>query len=197
MILKRSEVKSMSGLTNLNEAQMRTKYFSSDRASVKVFLSHKHQDVDELFAVKRILERCGAEPYVDWMDEDMSEITNIQTAIDLKQKIHECQNYIFIATMASLEAPWCNWEIGYGDAMKYEADSIAIFPIKEDNGEWKRHEYLRLYPTIEYEDGTSEYTSGKLIPKGFYVEWPAGENTINIKPLKEWLLKGQPYVRML
>ena len=86
MILKRNQLKNLSGIANLNESQLSTRYFSADSATVKVFLSHKHQDIDELYAVKRILENCGAEPYVDWLDKSMPKITNADTAANLKDK---------------------------------------------------------------------------------------------------------------
>lgn len=197
MILKRNQLKNLSGIVNLNESQLSTRYFSADDAAVKVFLSHKHQDLDELYAVKRILEKCGVKPYVDWMDKSMPEKTNADTAANLKDRIDFCDKFIFIATIDSLEAPWCNWEIGYGDAAKFASQSIAIFPIKEDNGKWEDNEYLQLYPSIEYEDGSTKYTSGHLIPKGYYVEMPVVEvGYRSIIPLNEWLYKNTEIKRL-
>lgn len=37
--------------------------------------------------------------------------------------------FILLATDNAIGAPWCNWELGYGDAQKYK-DKIAILPIK-------------------------------------------------------------------
>ena len=198
MILNRMQLRTQSGIVNLNESQLRTRYYSVYDAAVKVFLSHKHQDLDELYAVKRILEKCGAEPYVDWLDKSMPEETNADTAANLKDRIDDCDKFIFIATIDSLKAPWCNWEIGYGDAAKFASQSIAIFPIKEDNGTWEDNEYLRLYPSIEYEDGTTKYTSGRFIPKGYYVEMPVVEEGYrSIIPLNEWLYKNKEIKRLL
>lgn len=198
MILNRMQLRTQSGIVNLNESQLRTRYYSVYNAAVKVFLSHKHQDLDELYAVKRILENCGAEPYVDWLDKSMPKITNADTAANLKDRIDSCDKFIFIATIDSLDAPWCNWEIGYGDAAKFASQSIAIFPIKEDDGTWEDNEYLRLYPTIEYHDGSKFNTKGEIIEKGFYVEEPADEDGNKIyKTLKSWLLKGKKTTRLL
>lgn len=198
MIIKRKELKQYTGLVNLNESQRGIRFFSESEARVKVFLSHKHQDKDELFAVKKLLEECGAEPYVDWLDRTMPEETNSETASLIKEKIEKCEKFIFIATIDSLKAPWCNWEIGYGDAKKLEKQSIAIFPLKEDDGTWKKNEYLRMYPTIEYENGFSKYKGGATIPNGFYVEWPEDEDNCRpLKSLKDWLLSNTKTTRIL
>lgn len=82
----------------------------------------------------------------------------------------------------------CNWEIGFGDAHKYEQDKIALFPIKQDDKKWTGNEYLQLYPSIEYFDGTVRYTDTKeIIPEGFYVKYYYKNNII--VPLWQWLNK--------
>ena len=79
-----------------------------------------------------------------------------------------------------------NGEIGYGDALKYDTDKIALFPIKQDDREWKDNEYLQLYPSIEYFDGTTQYTNTKeVIPEAFYVKYRYNNNII--VPLWDWL----------
>ena len=94
----------------------------------------------------------------------------------------------FIASDAAIDSEWCNWEIGYGDAQKYESDKIALFPIKQDDREWRGNEYLQLYPSIEYFDGTSRYSDTKeIIPEGFYVKYRYNNNII--VPLWKWLSK--------
>ena len=189
MILSRNELASLSGIRNVYESNRQVRNFTAYSADTNVFLSHKHSDKAELQAVKKILEDCGARPYVDWQDPSMPSETRAETALKIKQKIISSNKFIFIATSDALIAPWCNWEIGFGDATKSIKDSIALFPVKENNGTWKGNEYLQLYPTIEYEDGTTTYTGGAYIPRGYYVEYPSINGSRNIIPLKDWLLK--------
>ena len=92
----------------------------------------------------------------------------------------------FIASDAALDSKWCNWEIGFGDAHKYEHDKIAIFPVRQDDRQWSGNEYLQLYPSIEYFDGTTTYKNGEIIPKGYYVYYHY-EN--RIMPLDKWISK--------
>ena len=189
MILTRSSLLSRSGILVMNESVRETRYFSAASADVNVFLSHKHTDKLELHAVKRILEECGAKPYVDWLDPTMPKETRGETAAKLKQKISSCGKFIFVATQAAIDAPWCNWEIGYGDSLKTLKDSIALFAIMEDDGKWSGNEYLQLYPVIEFEDGTTKNSSGSFISRGYYVEYPSVKGQRRITPLKDWLLK--------
>lgn len=190
MILTKAQLYSFSGVDRLTEARLETRYFSAQDANVRVFLSHKHTDKKELFAVKKILEEIGVKPYVDWMDSTLPSVTSAVTADAIKRKIRQCNKFVFVATDAAIISPWCNWEIGFSDACKYDSGSMALFGISNNDGTWKGNEYMRLYPTIEYEDGTTKYTSGNLIPKGYYVEYPADENNQrHMISLKDWLLK--------
>ena len=106
--------------------------------------------------------------------------------IPLGPKIERYDKFIFIATDAAMASRWCNWEIGYGDAYKYSQDKIAIFPIKQDNRVWEGNEYLQLYPSIEYFDGTTKYKNGTPIPEGFYVYYHFRREII---PLIRWISK--------
>lgn len=190
MILTRSELAELSGVNLIEESRREERLFSDLTSSVRVFLSHKHDDKQVLLSIKRILEVCGANPYVDWMDCNMPPITNALTAKKLKCKIDESQKFIFIATVDSLGSPWCNWEIGYGDAQKYNKKAIAVFPVKEDNGTWEHNEYLQQYPVIEYRDGSTQYISGKQVKEGYYHIVPNKDGTNHLTPLKQWLLEG-------
>ena len=63
---------------------------------------------------------------------------------------------------------------------------LGVFPIKQDDREWKGNEYLQLYPSIEYFDGTTRYINTKeVIPEGFYVKYRYNNNII--VPLWDWL----------
>ena len=63
---------------------------------------------------------------------------------------------------------------------------LVVFPIKQDDRQWSGNEYLQLYPSIEYFDGTTTYNTGETIPKGYYVYYHY-ENRIT--SLERWISK--------
>lgn len=48
----------------------------------------------------------------------------------------------------AIQSKWCNWELGYGDAQKFDMH-IALLPLAENSGVWQGSEYLTIYPRIE------------------------------------------------
>lgn len=139
-----------------------------------VFLSHKHGETEILEEVLALLELMEANVYLDWKDQNLPSTTNSETATGIKTQIRNSSKFILIASENALKSPWCNWELGFADAIK-EKNSIAILPIKEtDYGDFAGNEYLQLYPVIttDYETYIGNYN----------VEY--GSNT---KGLKEWL----------
>lgn len=189
MIITESKLRELTPQVRiLNEATAQRRTFSALHSNFSVFLSHKHTDIDYLNRARQILERLSAYVYVDWADPAMQHPTNRETAERLKQKIRQYDKFIFLASDAAIASRWCNWEIGFGDAHKYATDKIAIFPIKQDNRDWTGSEFLQLYPSIEYYDGTTRYSdTHNLIPEGFYVKYHFDRNII--LPLIEWLAK--------
>lgn len=177
----------------LNERRM----FSAEHPDASVFLSHKHDENPLLLQVKAFFEHLGMKVYVDWLDAKMQHPTDKKTAEDLKKQISDNDKFIFIASEGAMDSPWCSWEIGIGDAIKLEDDKIAILPVAENDGTWKNHEYLQIYPHIEYENGHSTYSNGRIIPQGYYVEYPAVNGSINIVSIKEWLRRGMPETKYL
>lgn len=118
----------------------------------------------------------------------MPKITSAETALNIKERIKQCDKFIFLATNGAIESKWCNWELGYGDAQKYK-DHIALFPIKSKgscDSAYKGSEYMSIYPYISYFNGAEKYTNGNSIPKGYYVR--TQEKDANyITPLGDWL----------
>ncbi|HLP32514.1 MAG TPA: toll/interleukin-1 receptor domain-containing protein [Bacteroidia bacterium] len=180
----------------INESLSRTKTFSARTAyetKTTVFLSHKHKDLEELeeaTGVIELLEDMGVKVYIDSIDNKMPEQTTGETAYRIKDVIKYCNKFILLATEKAIESYWCNWELGIGDVHKFEKN-IAILPVKEKgqyNHQYKGNEYLQIYPRIDYEDGTSRYSNGEIIPKGYYVAKPTNkEGARIITPLKTWL----------
>lgn len=158
-----------------------------------VFLSHKHDDLKDLSGVMGLLEKAGAKVYIDSMDNRMPGQTSGETALRIKEIIKNCNKFILLATDKAIESFWCNWELGIGDTYKY-IDHIAILPMKEvgeANSQYKGNEYLQIYPTIDYRDGTTKYrNTGTIITQGYYVCKPLDKDSVRIiTPLKDWLKK--------
>lgn len=182
----------------INESLGKSRAFSAKSAfdlKTTVFLSHNHddlEDLDEATGVIEMLEDYGAKIYIDSMDNKMPEQTSGQTASRIKDVIKYCDKFILLATTKAIESFWCNWELGIGDVHKFKKN-IAILPVKEKDEydfEYKGNEYLQIYPYVDYEDGTNNYRSGKLIAEGYYVvDALNDQGTRYLYPLKSWLIK--------
>lgn len=155
-----------------------------------VFISHRHDDLNDLMGVLGLLEQCfGVKVYIDSRDPSMPAITSGDTALRIKQRIDKCKKFILLATDGAIESKWCNWELGYGDARKYEDCNIALFPIKPKDSfdyQYKGIEYFSIYPHIVYSDGSECYTSGDRISRGYYVRF-LRNGTPYLYSLYNWL----------
>lgn len=155
-------------------------------AKTTVFISHKHDDLDDLKGVLGFLEQTyNIKVYIDSQDPSMPRITSAETAENIKQRIRLCQKFILLATNNAIESKWCNWELGYGDAHRYK-DNIALFPMKPSGAydfQYKGSEYLQIYPYITYSDGWKISSNGTCISKDCYVVQP--DKNIYI-PLEKW-----------
>lgn len=153
---------------SLKEFKAESKY-----SKVTIFLSHKHNEAEELDGAISFLKKFDVEVYVDWLDEGMPRATSGKTASRIKQKIKENKKFIFLATEGAISSKWCNWELGHGDAQKY-IEHIAIFPVKNNYSDFSGAEYFQIYPYIYESDS---------IPNSFYVKYPDDE----LKSLNSWL----------
>ena len=188
MILSKSQLAEQT--SNLNESFQKSQRFFSASAHPSVFLSHKHSDSSQLLKIKTLLENLNISVYVDWLDENMPKKTRGETGVMIKEKIKKYDKFILVATDAAIESKWCNWELGLGDAEKYDADKIALFPLREsDFRDWTGSEYMGIYPIIEYQDGNEKYRGGGGIPKGYYVMYPSKNGGRRLMILEEWLNK--------
>ena len=158
----------------------------------KVFLSHKHSDLDELKDLIGFLEtKYNVDVYIDSMDNAMPSTTSGATATRIKKVIQKCDKFILLATNDAVESKWCNWELGFGDAQKFR-DDIAILPIKEKgqiDNQYKGKEYMSIYPQIIYYDGSERYKSGAPVTPGFYYGYKDDNGVIIITPLSDWFKK--------
>jgi hypothetical protein len=171
--------------TNLNES---LKGYRNESKYLKrtVFLSHKHDEMENLDGAIAFLKKEGFDVYVDWLDEGMPKNTSGITASRIKEKIKENDKFIFLASEGAINSKWCNWELGLGDAEKY-IENIALLPVIKDYSSFSGSEYLQIYPYIEYENGNNKYTNGYYIPAGYYVKHPSKNGEQTLMPLKQWL----------
>lgn len=156
-----------------------------------VFVSHKHEDLEDLKGLLGFLEdEYNVKVYIDSNDPKMPKVTSAETALNIKDRIKQCDKFILLATNSAIESKWCNWELGYGDAQKYK-DNIALFLMKPkgySDSAYKGVEYMSIYPYIAYFDGNEKYTNGKSILKGYYV-LTQQKGRDYIIPLKDWFDK--------
>lgn len=181
--------------SKITDALNEVRKFSAKSASSSMptlFLSHKHDDLNDLQGVMGTFQEHGAKIYIDSMDNNIPNQTSGDTAIRIKDVIKYCDKFVLLATDKAIESFWCNWELGIGDTHKF-MDHIAIVPIKEKgtyDHNYKGNEYLQIYPTIYYEYGTNKYGNGSIISAGYYVSKPKNKKRVRvITPLTKWLNK--------
>ena len=158
------------------------------RSKTTVFISHKHDDLEDLKGILGFLQqRYGVKVYIDSQDPSMQPTTSAETALNIKDRIKQCNKFILLATNGAIESKWCNWELGYGDAQKFKKN-IALFPMKPKgayDSAYKGSEYMSIYPYIAYFDGTEKYKSGRPIERGYYVRTHEKDGNY-ITPLVDW-----------
>lgn len=188
MILTENKLKELTLAANVtSKVHQQTRHFSAgQRASV--FLSHKHDEISQLKRVAYILENLHTNIYVDWLDNSMPKTTSGVTATIIKQQIKKYDKFILIATNGAIDSKWCNWELGYGDAQKFDLGKMALFPIAQNDGNWKGSEYMQIYPTIQYYYGTEKYSNGELIPRGYYYRYKYKDGKFYLKKLYDWII---------
>jgi hypothetical protein len=111
------------------------------------FLCHSHRDRTLVEGLIQIFKEEGVLLYVDWMDNEMPETTNGDTARQIKTKIRESEMFLFLATPNSLASRWCPWEIGYADGVK-QHERILVIPTRE-HGQTYGNEYIDIYRRLE------------------------------------------------
>ena len=162
----------------------------SNIGKTTVFLSHKHNELQELDSAISLLKKLGVNIYIDWLDRNMPNVTSGETARRIKLKIKENNKFILLATEGAIASRWCNWELGFGDTHKY-FDNIAIFPIRENNTNFSGSEYLEIYPRIEYVyASTVSRRIGGYFEEGYYVISPTDdEGSSTYLKLTYWLTR--------
>ena len=159
-----------------------------------IFLSHKHDDLEDLKGFIGYLERYyTVECYIDSEDPGMPEKTSGETAERIKKFIKTTDRFILLATDNAIASKWCNWELGYGDAQKFK-DRIAILPIKNTGREvYSGNEYMQIYPHIVRVD-SSDINGVRLtypiqfpLTPGYYVVSVDSDGKVTYVSLREWI----------
>ena len=169
----------------LNEAYDRTRMFSSTAirsgAGTTVFISHKHDDLDDIQGfISYLKKEYNVVTYIDSMDKRMPQTTCAETAERIKDVIAASNKFILLATNNALASKWCNWEVGIADKSKYLTHNMAILPMYERGGNrYEGNEYLGIYPYIDEE--IDENGNKILVVK--YIS----NNKQEQIPLKDWL----------
>lgn len=154
----------------LNESRT----FSSSPKITSVFISHKHDDLDEIRGFLGFLKKMGVATYIDAFDPTMPNYTCGKTAERIKERIKQCDKFMLLATDNAITSKWCNWELGIGDVHKYKSN-IAIVPVKNYNqAVYTGSEFLEIYPYLYQSD------------YGYFIYDPISQNDTS---LENWLKK--------
>ena len=180
-------------VTSLRKSIFEAKQFSVEDSAhrrISIFMSHKHDDLEDLKGVIGFLEQeYNTSIYTDGNDSTMPKVTSVVTAEKIKNQIKCCDKFILLATNKAIASKWCNWELGYSDAVK--PGKIAIFPMNDtdlSDNDYSGNEYMELYPSIVYRDGTTKYKSSEhYIVEGLYVRNKSKSGGYEIEPFEKWL----------
>ena len=165
----------------------RVKRELKEQGKTIVFISHKHDELEDLKDVIGFLEKnYNVKCYIDSEDGAMPIFTSAETAIRIKDRIQQSDKFILLATNGSINSKWCNWELGYGDAHKFK-DNIAIFPFTDEGVGFKGNEYLQIYPYIVKREFGDVYKDGEPIIPGYYVRSYSEKDKWTITELGRWL----------
>ncbi len=146
-----------------------------------IFLSYHANDAHLLKDVASFLYSQGYDLYIDWLDEEASEIAISTHAKKVKDKIKGLDKFILIGTPEALKANWNNWQLGFADAYKYPY-KLAVFPIVECNNTTWCCDYLNTYPHIIYDEITDKQNNKKV---SAFVVYPDGSK----EGFETWLKK--------
>ncbi len=180
----KNQRRSVRTFSSTNES-LRNFKSESSYLKTKIFLSHKHDEIEYLEGAISLLKSYGVDVYVDWLDEGMPKTTSGLTAVKIKEKIKENHKFILLATEGAINSKWCNWELGLGDAAKY-IENIALLPIKRDYIDFSGSEYLEIYPYI-FNIESYQYFKGSYKSQGTYVVYPSVNGNDKVVPIAEWL----------
>ena len=149
-----------------------------------VFVSYSWNDRSFADKVVQLLELCGYSVYIDYNDRrlDRNNVTE-ETAKHIIHEMKKCKGLLYLYSPSSSVSKWCPWEVGVFSGMK--SFRCANLPLTQNNGdEFKKQEYLEIYPYIEYET---------IAGKTEYEFWVCETNHKYVR-LRDWLNGQKPYL---
>lgn len=175
---------------NLNESRQAIyeSYTHYNKRRKTIFISHKHDDLEALEDLIGFFEKTyDVKCYIDSRDPSMPNFTSAETATKIKQRIKQCDKFVLLATNRAIDSNWCNWELGFGDAQKFDKSNIALFLFESDEESFKGYEYMYIYPHIVKCFGNEKYENDNYVKEGYYICTidESGKNVII--PLSSWL----------
>lgn len=111
--------------------------------SYDIFLSHSSIDKNEILKLKVLLNAQNINIYVDWVNDRESlrrELTNVDTAQVIIERLKNSKCLLYIHTEASLFSKWTPWELGYFHAL---GKKICVYT---PNDTVEKPPYLDIYP---------------------------------------------------
>ncbi len=136
------------------------------RVQKSIFLCHSHLDKTIVEKITLLFSKLDVNIYVDWMDETLPRVTNYNTAKSIKEKIHHCNRFIYLATYHGLRSKWCDWELGIAYSLK-RIEELAILPVESKSGKWEGSEYLGLYPIMILGDSLDQLQANEVSIKRY------------------------------
>lgn len=154
---------------SLNESLGRSRITSK-----RVFLSYSHKDKNIIVPLVRKLNSLGANIYVDYLDESLSEKSNEEAAAILRARIKESQKFISLYTPNSNTSTWVSWELGLGDGMiKYQ--NVALLPISSQPNIGVDTEFKNIYGRVETKSSIYNLFELEIVyPNGLrknFIDW--------------------------
>ena len=118
--------------------------------SYDLFLSHSSIDKEVLLNLKSSLNSQNINVYIDWVSDREAlkrELTNVDTAKVIVERLKSSNALMYIHTASSLESRWTPWEIGYFHALDKK---ICVY---EPDSSIEKPPYLDIYPKAELING--------------------------------------------
>ena len=130
------------------KTQRLTKSFSineslspSNKFDKQIFLSYRRKDSNYVKPIVEILKKLGANVYIDYLDDNLPEKPDSETASILRSRIQKSDKFILMATPNSSDSKWIPWELGLGDGF-IDFKNIAILPITNYRSSWSEQEFF-------------------------------------------------------
>lgn len=149
-----------------------------------VFISYSWNDRTYADKIVQLLEKCGYSVYIDYNDKHLNR-NNISesTAKRIVEEMKKCKGLLYLYSPSSSVSKWCPWEVGIFSGMKnFRCANLPL--VDKSNDDFKKQEYLELYPYIDYE---------KVEGKDYYDFWVC-ESEHKYVLLRDWIIGQKPYV---